>query len=74
MEPKNRTKEKNDYKRAHYKRIGLEVKKEDFEVLAAAAAAAGEPVNTYIKNAIAARIQAESAGPDPVKDTEKNQE
>lgn len=70
----NRTRYKNEYAKNNYKRIPLNLKKDDFEILAAAAAAAGEPVNTYIKNAIAARIQAESAGPDPVKDTEKNQE
>ena len=64
MDTKNRTKEKNDYKRAHYKRIGLEVKKTDYEKLQAAAAAAGEPVNAYIKKAIAARMEAET-GPDP---------
>lgn len=63
-----------EYAKRAMKRVPLDMKKTDYEILAAAAAAAGEPVNTYIKNAIAARIQAESAGPDPVKDTEKDQE
>lgn len=53
----NRTKYYNEYKKANYKRVSLELKKTDYETLSEAAAAAAEPVNAYIKNAIAARIQ-----------------
>ena len=35
----------------------LDMKKDDYERLQEAAAAAGEPVNTYIKKAIAARME-----------------
>ena len=60
----NRTKYYNEYKKTNYKRVSLELKKTDYEKLQAAAAAAGEPVNAYIKKAIAARMEAET-GPDP---------
>ena len=48
------------YKKAHIKRVALEMKNEYFnEVLKPAADKAGEPVNTYIKKAIADRIERE---------------
>ena len=53
----NRTKYYNDYKKQNYKRVSLELKKDAYEQLQAAAAAAGEPVNAYIKRAIAARME-----------------
>lgn len=59
MEIKNRTKEINEYKRLHYKSIRVEFRKEDFEDLQAAAEAAGEKVNTYIKKSIRERMEKE---------------
>ena len=59
-EKESRFKYINDYKKANYKRVALELKKEDYEKLQAAAAAAGEPVNTYIKAAIVVRMEKES--------------
>jgi hypothetical protein len=47
------------YNREHLKRIPLDVRKDHYEQIAAAAAAAGEPVNTYIKKAIDMRMKAE---------------
>lgn len=49
----------NDFKRANYKRVALELKKADFEVVQAAAAAVGDPVNTWIKKAIAEKLERE---------------
>lgn len=54
---KSRTKYKNDYAREKYKRVPLNILKADFEILQAAAAAAGEPVNAFIKKAISERIE-----------------
>lgn len=53
-----------EYAKRAMKRVPLDMKKSDYEKLQAAAAAAGEPVNAYIKKAIAARMEAET-GPDP---------
>jgi predicted HicB family RNase H-like nuclease len=49
---KSRTKEINDYKRKMYKRISLEIKKDDYEILKKAATGSGITVNTFIKQAI----------------------
>lgn len=49
-----------EYAKRAMKRVPLDMKKEEYEKLQAAAAAAGEPVNTYIKRAIAARMEKES--------------
>ena len=46
-----------EYTKRAMKRVPLDMKKEEYEKLQAAAAAAGEPVNTYIKRAIAARME-----------------
>lgn len=45
------------YRKAKIKRVPLDMQKEDYEILQAAAAAAGEPVNAFIKRAIAERIE-----------------
>lgn len=48
------------YKAKAYRRIPLDVRKEDYEVIARAAEAAGESVNGYIKKAIEERIRRDS--------------
>lgn len=53
----NRTKYKNDYAKEKYKRVPLNLKKDEFERLQEAAAATGEPVNTWIKEAIRRRLE-----------------
>lgn len=45
------------YAKKNLKRIPLDVQKEDYEKIKAAADAAGEPVNTYIKTAITRRME-----------------
>ena len=45
-----------EYAKKNIKRVPLDMLKSDYEKLQAAAAAAGEPVNTYIKKAIADRM------------------
>ena len=57
---KNRTAYFNKYQHDHYKRVALNIKFDEFEVLKAAADAAGEPVNTFIKRAIKMRIELSS--------------
>lgn len=47
------------YKAKNIKRIPLDVQKDFYDELAAAAAAAGEKVNEYIKNAIKMRMEAQ---------------
>lgn len=49
-----------EYAKAKLKRIPLDVQKEKYEEIAAAATAAGESVNGYIKKAIDMRMEAES--------------
>ena len=44
------------YNQTHLKRVPLDLRKEDYERLAAAAAAAGESINGYIKKAIDLRM------------------
>lgn len=55
MEEKRKTYLKN-YKKEKLKRVPLEMKNEDYNRLAEAALEANEPVNTYIKKAIAERM------------------
>lgn len=57
----NRNEYMAQYKCEKLKRVPLDMKKNDYEILQEAAAKTGEPVNTYIKNAIAARIQKAAA-------------
>ena len=45
------------YARKNLKRIPLDVQLSEYDRIKAAADAAGEPVNTYIKNAINARLE-----------------
>lgn len=47
------------YKQAKYKRIPLDVPKEKFETIKAAAETAGESVNGYIKRAVDERMERE---------------
>lgn len=46
-----------EYAKKNIKRVPLDMLKSDYEKLQAAAAAAGEPINTYIKKAIADRME-----------------
>lgn len=46
-----------DYQKAKLKRIPLDVPKEKYEEIKAAATAAGEKVNGYIKKAVDMRIE-----------------
>ena len=57
--PANETKKKYNlqYAKNKLKRIPLDVKKEKYEEIKAAADAAGEPVNGYIKKAIDERMK-----------------
>ncbi len=45
------------YNAAHLKRVPLDMQLSDYEMLKAAADAAGVPVNAYIKQAIRERIE-----------------
>ena len=45
------------YAKKNLKRIPLDVQLAEYDRIKAAADAAGEPVNTYIKNAINARLE-----------------
>ncbi|MGN0250710.1 MAG: hypothetical protein ACI4EH_05030 [Oliverpabstia sp.] len=49
------------YAKNNLKRIPLDVQKEKYEEIKAAADAAGEKVNEYIKNAIKQRMERDSA-------------
>lgn len=53
------------YARENLKRIPLDVQKEQYLQIQAAAAAAGESVNGYIKGAILQRMEKEGRLPDP---------
>ena len=57
--PTSEAKKKYDiqYAKNKLKRIPLDVKKEKYEEMKAAADAAGEPVNGYIKTAIDLRME-----------------
>lgn len=54
----------NDYKirfaKENYKRVPLDLKKEKYEQIKAAAEKSGESVNGYIKTAVDQRMQRES--------------
>lgn len=58
---KNRTAYFNKYQHDHYKRVALNMKFDEYEALKAAADAAGEPVNTYIRKAIRQRIESSAS-------------
>ncbi len=62
--PTNEAKKKYDlqYAKDKLKRIPLDVKKEKYEEIKAAAEAAGEPINGYIKKAIDDRMEREAIG------------
>lgn len=67
MTSEKRKKYKVDFAKAAYKRIPFDLRRDYFEnVLKPAAALAGEPINTFIKNAIAMRIKAERLMPESV--------
>lgn len=51
-----------DYKARSIHRIPLDVQNEEYEQIKAAATAAGESVNGYIKAAIRQRMESETAG------------
>lgn len=53
-----------DYAKKNIKRVPLDMQKDDYDKLQAAASAAGEKVNTYIKRAIFERMGREQAGGD----------
>lgn len=50
-----------DYQKTKLKRIPLDVPKEKYEEIKAAATAAGEKVNSYIKKAVDMRIERDNA-------------
>lgn len=50
-----------NYQKEKLKRIPLDVQKEKYEEIKAAADAAGEPVNSYIKKAIDERMQRDNS-------------
>ena len=50
-----------DYAKKNIKRVPLDMQKDDYDKLQAAASAAGEKVNTYIKRAIFERMEREQA-------------
>ena len=45
------------YKANHIKRVPLDMQITDYEMLKSAAAASGQPINTYIKRAIEQRME-----------------
>lgn len=53
----NRTEYQLEYAKKNLKRIPLDVQKEKYEEIKAAAAAAGESVNGYIKAAVDMRME-----------------
>ena len=61
MTPRSEASKKAQYKynSAHLKRVPLDVKLEKYDEIKAAAAAAGETVNGYIKKAIDMRMYSE---------------
>lgn len=50
-----------DYQKTKLKRIPLDVPKEKYEEIKAAAKASGEKVNSYIKKAVDMRIERDNA-------------
>ena len=57
--PENKVKYNLEYAKKNLKRIPLDVQKEKYEEIKAAADLAGETVNGYIKKAIDERMQRE---------------
>lgn len=49
-----------DYTKTHYKRVPLNLTFDKYNEVKAAAEAAGEPVNRYIRNAIDRRLESGS--------------
>ena len=62
-EKKAKTKYDIEYAKTKLKRIPLDVQKEKYEEIKAAADAAGESVNGYIKKAVDQRIDLEPQDP-----------
>ncbi|MDE6052724.1 MAG: hypothetical protein K2G55_02960 [Lachnospiraceae bacterium] len=62
--PTNETKKQYDmqYAKDKLKRIPLNVQKEKYEEIKAAAKSVGEPINGYIKKAIDERIERDAGG------------
>ena len=58
----NKTKNDIEYAKKSLKRIPLDVQKEKYEEIKAAAEAVGEKVNTYIKKAIDERMERDGGG------------
>lgn len=56
----NKVKYNMEYAKSNYKRVPLDLKKDKYEQVKAAADHAGESVNGYIKTAVEQRIQRES--------------
>ena len=50
-----------EYAKKHVKRVPLDMQKDAYEELQAAAERAGEKINTYIKNAIKQRMEREQS-------------
>ena len=48
----NRTQYQNDYKRLFYKRVPLELRREDYDIIKRCAEKKGVPINRYIKTAL----------------------
>ena len=71
-----KTKYDLQYAKEKLKRVPLDMRLSDYEALKEAAAAAGEGVNTYIKKAVAQRLEREEAGEkaDKHSESEKIQE
>lgn len=59
MASKNKIEYDMQYAKENLKRIPLNVQKEQYEQLKAAAGASGEKVNTYIKKAVSTRMESE---------------
>ena len=55
----NKVKYSIEYAKKEYKRIPLDVRKDKYEEIKAASAAAGETVNGYIKKSVDLRMEAE---------------
>lgn len=49
------------YSKSHYKRVPLDLTMDKYDQVKEAATAAGEPLNTYIKNAIDMRLESGTA-------------
>lgn len=57
---KNKRQYNDQYRKDHFKRIPLDVQKEKYDQIKAAADNAGESVNGYIKKSIDMRMEADS--------------